>query len=279
MTASPTPVPDIGRSPWFSRVVRKEEARARLLCLPFAGGGADFYRGWSDWLPPDLEVWPVQPPGRGARMMERTLDDLAAMVHSIAEAVTPLLDDLPVIVFGHSMGALLAFELAHELVARSAPAPNLLILSGRPAPTWRLPRIRHVMTDAELLEELRSFAGTPAEALNNPELMELMLPTIRADFKLVETYRRPAGRLPLGLPIFVCCGDADDLAPAASLNGWREETAMSADIRLFPGGHFYLAGPPEAVRRAIRGVIEDRLPESATSGDATGVPASRERIL
>jgi surfactin synthase thioesterase subunit len=202
MTASPTPVPDIGRSPWFFRVVRKEDARARLLCLPFAGGGADFYRGWSDWLPPDLEMWPVQPPGRGARMMERPLDDLAAMVHSIAEAVTPLLNDLPVIVFGHSMGALLAFELAHELAARSAPAPKLLILSGRPAPAWRLPRIRHVMTDAELFEELRSFAGTPAEALNDPELMELMLPTIRADFKLVETYRQPRWTSPARTPDF-----------------------------------------------------------------------------
>lgn len=215
------------------------QARLRLFCFPYAGGGASIFRSWPDSLPKTVEVALVQLPGRENRLREPPFTRLAQLVKSIAPAILPHLDK-PFAFFGHSMGALLGFELARELRRQRGPAPVHLFVSGRSAPpipdknppTYGLP-------EPEFIEELRRLNGTPPEVFEYPELMELMLPIVRADFEAVQTYaytREP----PLECPITAFGGRQDEEISFEDIQAWREQTSNGFSLHMFDGDHFFL---------------------------------------
>ncbi|MCK1516316.1 thioesterase [Bradyrhizobium sp. 190] len=210
----------------------------RLFCLPYSGGSAMFYARWRRLLPTWIDVRPVEWPGRGARMDEPLATDPRVLASQLAAELHAQLD-APYALFGHSLGALIAFELAHSLGDRGAPAPAILFASGAEAPSvrdgskWRLP-----LSDDALLEELRNLQGTPDEALSNPELMRSALPVLRADFLMCGAYAYRS-RHPLPCPVHVF-GGIDDETSRESLQAWRQETSAAFTLDVLPGHHFFI---------------------------------------
>lgn len=210
----------------------------RLFCLPYSGGSAMFYARWRRLLPTWIDVRPVEWPGRGARVDEPLATDARALASQLAAELHAQLD-APYSLFGHSLGALIAFELAHSLLDRGAPAPAILLASGAEAPAvrdgskWRLP-----LSDEALLQELRDLQGTPDEALLNAGLMRSALPVLRADFLMCGAYvYRP--RRPLPCPVHVF-GGVDDDTSRESLQAWRQETSTEFTLDMLPGHHFFI---------------------------------------
>jgi len=232
---------------WFNIPKRSPHARVRLFCFPYAGGGAPIYRNWPRLLPAEIEVCAVNLPGRGGRIKEAPFTDLHEMVSAIAEAIVPHLD-LPPAFFGHSMGAMISFELARKLREMRNVRPAHLFVSGRRAP--QLPNddpITHDLPEPQLLEEVRRLNGTPTEVLEHPELMQLMLPLLRADFSVVDTYEYRPGA-PLGCPVTVFGGLQDVEVSRQHLEAWGEQTTAAFSVRMLPGDHFFLNSPsPQAL--------------------------------
>lgn len=227
---------------WFTTRLPNPHAAVRLFCFPYAGGGTPIYRHWAQQLPPDFEVCAAQLPGRGSRIRDAPFYGVAPMVEAIASAITPYLDR-PFAIFGHSMGAILGFELARLLAERGGPAPAHLFVSGRRAP--QLPRdgtITYDLPEPQFVAHLRRLNGTPAEVLAHPELMELMLPLLRADFSVVETYRYRPGP-PLECPVTAFGGMNDVEVGRAEVEAWREQTSAAFGARIMPGDHFFLNDP------------------------------------
>lgn len=226
-------------SEWFTRPKPNPRARLRLFCFPYAGGNAHAFRKWPQQMSPGVEVLAAHLPGRGARMREPPYTSITALVEELGRAVRPYLD-LPFAFFGHSMGAMIGFELTRLLRREGGEAPAHLFVSGRRAPqipvtdtpTYNLP-------DAELIEKVRRLNGTPPEVLEHPELMELMLPLLRADFQVVETYRY-VDEPPLGCPISAFGGLQDLEVTREHLEAWREQTTSGFVRRMFDGDHFFL---------------------------------------
>ncbi len=222
---------------WLSRRPPNPARRLRLFCFPHAGGSAAAYYPWPPRLPAAIELAPVQLPGRGARAMEPAFTNAIACAEAAAQALLPLFDE-PFALFGHSMGAVIAFELARHLQGRFRITPIRLFVLGRSAPhvalnrpsTWALP-------DAEFLESVRSLNGTPDELLNDPEAMALILPRLRADFELVQTYAYRPGP-PLACPIRVFGGQDDESVPKESLREWQRHTARTCSVDMIEGDHF-----------------------------------------
>jgi len=231
-------------------------AGVRLFCFPYAGGAASAFRRWPDAFPPSVQVCPVQLPGREDRFREPALCDLDEIVSGVVAMLPPFLDR-PFALFGHSMGALLTFELARELRRRRMAMPACLFVSGRRSPqvpgAHPLPfRVRDA-PDGVLIEVLRRFEGTPEAALRNQELMELMLPVLRADFAANQDYvYRPDA--PLDLPISAFGGEADREVSRTDLDAWREQTTARFHLRLLPGGHFFLH---DALDSLVRSITDD----------------------
>ncbi|MGF6705613.1 thioesterase II family protein [Pseudomonas frederiksbergensis] len=232
-----------------------------LLCLPYSGASGMVYSRWRRTLPAWLQVRPVELPGRGARMAEPLHTDLQALARQLA-GEQRLTASAPYALLGHSLGALVAFELAHELQALGCPAPVALIACGTAAPTrreeyndakWRGPR-----SDAELIDELRSLDGTPEEVLANQELMSLTLPILRADFLLCGRYAYRE-RAPLCCPLHVLAGE-DDRASEEQLQAWRKETAGDFSVHVFPGGHFFIHKHEERVLSVLTELLKPYRP-------------------
>jgi medium-chain acyl-[acyl-carrier-protein] hydrolase len=226
-------------------------ARLRLFCLPYAGGAASAYRTWDDALAPDVELCPVQLPGRGSRFREPSFRRLADLVRALTQGLLPLLDR-PFAVFGHSMGAVVAFELARELRRRGAPGPVLLAVSGHQAPRRPEPEppFSH-LADAEFVAEVRRrYDGIPQEVLAEEELLQLLLPALRADVEALEGYTYSADA-PLACPISCFGGEDDRHVSLADLEAWRDETRATATVRTFPGGHFFVDSARDDVVRAL----------------------------
>ena len=218
---------------------RSPGARLRLFCLPYAGGGASIFRTWPDGLPADVEVCPIQLPGRGTRLMERPFTQLSPLVEALAQALVPLLDK-PFAFFGHSLGALVSFELARHLRSLYGVCPVRLIVSAGRAPQFpHRDRPIHTCPETEFLAQLHRLNGTPRELLEHAELMEIVLPVLRADFALYETYVYSNGP-PLSCPISAFGGLQDRRISHSDLDGWRDQTSDSFSLRMFPGDHFFL---------------------------------------
>jgi len=233
-------------NPWIVKSVVKNQPRVKLFCLPFAGGSSVAYRDWGRRLPESVDVIAIEIPGRGQRMMEPLITHLPELVEQIARHIQHELDR-PFALFGHSMGATLAFELSHFLNRHYNAAPVGLFLSGRSAPHLNdREEPIHQLPEKAFWEKIKSFEGTPPEVLQHKELMELLLPIIRADFKMVETYQYE-NKPPLDIPITVFGGLEDVSTPREHLEAWQTYTTSSFTLRMFAGGHFFLQKQSAAV--------------------------------
>jgi medium-chain acyl-[acyl-carrier-protein] hydrolase len=215
------------------------ERRLRLFCFPYAGRGGSIYRGWNDELSATIEVRPVTLPGREHRLAEPAFDDVLALAAAMAGELSASFEP-PFAFFGHSMGALLAFELARHLRRSGRPGPACLAVSAHRAP--QIPKDEETTYDKptdEFLAELRRLDGTPAEVLDHSELLDLILPVLRADFKAVESYRYDE-EPPLACPIVAYGGTLDDEIPKQHIMAWRDQTRCDFCARMFDGGHFYV---------------------------------------
>lgn len=208
------------------------------------------FRDWADGLPADVEVCPIQFPGRGTRLMEPPYRRLSLLVDALTEALRPLLDK-PFALFGHSLGSLVSFELARQLRASHRARPVRLFVSAGSAPQipHRGPPI-HNLPEKEFAAELRRLNGTPGELLNHKELMDIVIPSLRADFALYESYRYVPGP-PLNCPISTFGGLSDQRVNHDDLEAWRDQTTLSFSIRMFPGDHFFLKSTQPLLLRAL----------------------------
>lgn len=227
-----------GAPSWLAFHKLNPRASLRLFCFHYAGGSAQVFRDWHDLLP-TVEVCPVQLPGRGTRIKEGSITRIAPLVEQLARDLSPKLD-MPFAFFGHSMGALVGFELARLLRRERGLKPAQLFVSGRRAPQLRddAPP-SHNLPDDEFIELLRAYKGTPEEALRHPELMTLMLPFLRADFELCETYAYQP-EAPFDCPLTAFGGLGDGGIRREQLDAWREHTTGSFSLRMFPGEHFFI---------------------------------------
>jgi medium-chain acyl-[acyl-carrier-protein] hydrolase len=215
------------------------------------------FRTWADGLPPELEVWPVQLPGRESRLKEPAYTRLAPLVETLAQVLQPHLS-MPFAFFGHSMGALISFELARQL-RPYGQTPAHLFVSGRRAP--HLPDIDppiYHLPQPEFIEELRRLQGTPEAVLQSAELMALILPCLRADFAVCETYAH-AESAALDCPISAFGGTADPKVSRADLDAWRNHTQGAFSLRMFAGDHFFLHSARANLLQAIRGDLTEVL--------------------
>jgi medium-chain acyl-[acyl-carrier-protein] hydrolase len=224
---------------WLTNPRPNPRAAVRLFCFPYAGCGASAFHRWPAGLPPTVEVRPVQLPGRESRFREEPFTRLTPLVGALADALRPHLDR-PFVFFGHSLGALVSFELARELRRRGGPAPVGLLVAGRGAPhlPQRKPLLGH-LPDEEFVEQLAAYGGVPAEVLAHQELLSLLLPALRADVLVSDTYT-PTADTPLACPLHVYGGLEDADVPREDLQAWQELTTGPFDLHLFPGGHFFL---------------------------------------
>jgi medium-chain acyl-[acyl-carrier-protein] hydrolase len=224
---------------WVRRQASNPQARLRLFCFPYAGGSASVFHSWAAALRSDVELNAVQLPGRENRLLDPPFIRLALLVEALAQILPPYLDR-PYAFFGHSMGALIGFELARLFRKQGSPGPACLIVSGHRAPHLpdRRPPIHH-LPDARFIEELRRLNGTPEEVLQHEELRDLLLPVLRADFAVCETYLY-APEQPLDCPIFVIGGEQDPEVSQDELAAWQLHTRGAFTLHMIPGDHFFL---------------------------------------
>lgn len=229
-------------TPWITCPNPRPQAPWRLFCFPYAGGSARIYRDWGFLLSPRVEVCPVELPGHGRRMAETPLTQLDSLVQNLGELLLPLLDR-PFACFGHSLGGLIAFELARWLRSHQQPEPLHLWISAARAPQLPItdPPI-HTLPKAQFMAELLRYNGTPAAVLENAELMELLLPSIRADFALLETYRYQP-QPPLACSMTALAGTQDPIISFDEVIPWQIHTVGAFSLHVVPGDHFFIHQP------------------------------------
>jgi medium-chain acyl-[acyl-carrier-protein] hydrolase len=243
-------------------------ARLRVFCFPFAGGGASTFNAWSNELPADIrtqtELCAIQLPGRETSMRSPPFHRLQPLVVALAPVIMRYAHT-PFVFLGHSMGALVSFELARKLRRRGAPEPTHMIVSGHRAPHIpdRHPSI-HRLPDQELVTKLRNFGRTPEGVLQNPELMALLLPVLRADFAVCESYEY-ASEEALACSITAFGGNDDEKVSRTELAAWQLETNNSFSMHMFPGDHFFIQSAQSLVLRVLAQDLKQvlrRLPSS-----------------
>jgi pyochelin biosynthetic protein PchC len=222
----------------FRRLAPRPYARARVLLFPHCGGSASYYRSWVESAPWDIEFLAVQYPGREDRYAEPVAADMEGFIAALVADLPLDGPPVPTILFGHSMGAVVAYEIARYLSA-IGESPMGLVASAHPAPTLSRPGRIHLGSDEELIQELRRTEATHLDILDNPALIQAFLPIIRSDYRVAETYRPLPGAL-LRTPVTVLYGDRDSEIDQWEAEGWRDVTDGSCEFRLFPGGHFYV---------------------------------------
>jgi medium-chain acyl-[acyl-carrier-protein] hydrolase len=228
---------------------RNPQAGLRLFCFPYAGGGASIYSKWAASLPESVELHCVQLPGRETRIFEPAYRQLAPLIEALAPVLAPQLDR-PFAVFGHSMGALIGFELCRHLRRQGQPMPIGLFVSGRQAP--------HRAESDPPIHALRALNGTPHEVLANAELMEMALPGLRADFELCETYVHTP-EPPLNLPILAFGGLFDRDVSREDVDAWREHTTGRFSLSMLPGDHFFIeSARPQLLQRLVQELVRLR---------------------
>jgi surfactin synthase thioesterase subunit len=243
--------------PWIQTPFPRPDARLRLYCFPHAGSGAGYYRPWSEGLDRRIEVRAVLPPGRERRFMEPALSTVEEVVDGLVPALGPVLDP-PYALFGHSLGAMVAFETARRLTASGRP-PVHLFVSGAHAPHMIRGRSNYrLLPDAEFRSRVHGLGGTPPELAENDELVDLMLPTLRADFAAAETYLHLPDR-PLPCPVTAFTGTDDPLARAADLDAWAAHAGSGFRRHDLPGDHFFVTTARPELLAIIQGELAPHL--------------------
>ena len=234
---------------------RSEQAAVRLICFPHAGAGAGTFRPLARTAPPGIDVLGVQYPGRQDRYREPCVDSIPLLADRIHEALIPALDR-PFGLFGHSMGALLAFEVARRCESGGGARPSWLCVSGRRAPSTYRDERMHLEDDAGLVREILTVGGTDRRLFEEPEMLAFVLPTVRSDYRAVETYAFAPGP-PLTCPITALTGKDDPKVTVPEAQQWAAFTTGGFTLRVFPGGHFFI----DEHRTEITGIIADALRE------------------
>lgn len=225
--------------PWIRSL--RPDARLRLICLPYAGGGTAEFRTWADGLPGAVDVCPVVLPGRETRLSERPYDDLHALVEAMLPALAPATRHVPWAVYGHSFGSWVAFEWLRALRRLGRPLPVALFVGARRAPHLppRLPPLSG-LPDAAFVQGVQErYGAIPPAIRDNPDILSVFLPTLRADFALLDRYRYQ-DEPPLPVPILALRGEDDPIEPRADVEAWSEHAGAGFEARALPGGHFFL---------------------------------------
>ncbi len=226
---------------WFRRMRPADDAATRLFCFPHAGGSASFFHPLAGTLHDRVDVTAVQYPGRQDRRHEPAVTEIGELADRIC-AVFPDHDDVPFAFFGHSMGAVVCYELALRLAARGRPLPSVLFASGRKAPSCRDTDSVHLLDDAALVGEIAGLYGTDRRLLSDPDVLAMILPPLRADYAAIESYRWDSRTAPLDVPIVALVGDSDPRASVEEAAGWRRHGRREFELHVSPGGgHFYLS--------------------------------------
>jgi surfactin synthase thioesterase subunit len=239
---------------WIRRFSPAPEAGVRLVCLPHAGGSASFFFPVAQAMSPQVDVLVVQYPGRQDRLHDPLVDNIADLADAVAAALRPWLDR-PFALFGHSMGASLAFEVALRLERAGTP-PTHLFASGRRAPSINRDEHVHLENDDTIIAELTSLSGTDTRILGDEELLRMVLPAIRNDYRAAETYR-PTDASPVACPITVLTGDNDPRTTLDDARAWRSHTTGAFELLVYPGGHFYLVDNSAQVLDALSSRLRD----------------------
>ncbi|MEW2135450.1 alpha/beta fold hydrolase [Streptomyces sp. NPDC005409] len=234
---------------WIRQFHPAPQARMRLLCLPHAGGSASAYFALSKELAPEVEVLAVQYPGRQERRNEPLLDSIEELRDGVAEAVTPWLDR-PIALFGHSMGAVLAYEVARLLCRDGGTPPAHLFVSGRGNPALGVTMPLDELDDRAMIKALDDLGGTDMGLLADEDVLRMVAPAIRSDYRAVRTYRHAPGPL-LPCPMTALVGDADAMAPVEEVDKWRAYTSADFRLEVFQGGHFYLSNQFQKVGELV----------------------------
>ena len=236
---------------WFSRSTRRDSPKLRLFCLPHAGGGTALYHRWKPFLPPSVELIALKLPGREDRLEEKPYEDLDQLAEALVGPLEPLIA-VPFAIFGHSIGAAIGYRLAVALHRAALPAPHALIVSACRSPQlWRGTETLHTLPAAEMIEQLVNRFGFRHETSEDEiAMMKIMAETIRADLKMLETFRYDDPP-PLDCPIFALGGTEDPQVTRAQLQGWQSMTKRAFGVRIFPGGHFYLRDQERAVVQTV----------------------------
>ncbi|WP_424893223.1 thioesterase II family protein [Streptomyces sp. XH2] len=248
-----TPLPD-DNGLWIRRFHPRPDSRVRLVCLPHAGGSASFYFPVSRAMPDTVDVLCVQYPGRQDRRTEPLLDSVQALADKVYEALLPW-TDRPIALFGHSMGASLGYEIARRLEQERDIVPAALFASGRRAPSAHRDETVHLRDDDGLVAEMRGLSGTNPELLGDEEVLRMILPAIRADYRAAETYRWNPGPA-LRCPVTTFVGDDDPKVTVEEAAAWSGHTEGPFTQKVFPGGHFFLAQHQTEIVRLMAAQLE-----------------------
>ncbi|MFG2417977.1 thioesterase II family protein [Streptomyces sp. NPDC048448] len=255
---------------WLRRL-SAGDGTSRIVCLPYAGGNGTVYESWTRWLPSEVELWAPFLPAHEQRMLEAPVEDMELLVGTLADELSA--DERPTSLFGHSFGALVAFELSRRLQRRSLPV-RCLVASGMPAPQTLPPR--PAPTDAEILDGLRAHGATPASFFQQPELLELVMPGIRADYRMAMGYRyREDARL--SARVFALGGTDDPGVPAEGLAAWAEQSQGGCPTRMWQGGHMYLLSHVEEVAEFVIGCHLQSIGGETWKRAPSQSPAGRSR--
>lgn len=224
---------------WLTCLQPNPEAKLRLFCFHYAGGGALIFRNWPYYFSSSIELCAVELPGRGKRLLEPAYTKMKPLIQALSLALHSYLDK-PFVFFGHSMGGLVSFELARQLRREYDITPQHLFVSGCRAPQIPDPDPPlHQLSNSEFIEELRRYNGTPEAILQNQELMDLLLPCLRADFAVLETYNYQS-EPPLTFGITAFSGSEDQQVSQAEMLAWEDQTTADFYLKTLPGDHFFI---------------------------------------
>lgn len=251
--------------PWQFVPRRRPHAALRLICLPFAGGAASAFRSWADALPESVEVRAIQLPGREGRFAEPAMRQLPQVLQALAGALRPI-TSCPYAVFGHSMGSILAFELVRLLRRQGQSMPRHLFVSGRRAPHLSLGRRPfHDLPEMDLVAEIRRFDGDAHGLLDSAEMRALLLPAVRADFALHDSYVY-RDEAPLDVPMTAFGGMADATTSEDDLHAWQQHCLLPMSVQMYAGGHFFIETQRKHLLQAISAQLRLSTPDQALAG-------------
>lgn len=237
-------------SRWFLCPQNSADAKLRLFCFPYAGGSAHIFNSWAKFLPSEIELYPVLMPARGSRISEEPISEIDLAVSILADEIVAL-GDLPFAFFGHSLGATIAFELVRFLEKEKNISPVYLFVSGRSAPQ-RLGEVAktYQLSDEEFIENVKKLGGTPPGLLDNKELLDLILPALKADFQMVQNYSFLSGE-PINCPIFAFGGTEDNFVFKENIEAWSELTEKEFASCFLEGDHFFINRQSKAMTDLI----------------------------
>lgn len=246
---------------WFNVRPARSVPALRLFCFPHVGGGASTFNLWKPaWVPDNIELWTVRLPGREQRLSETTFRRMGPLVDALYEGMATQFSG-PYAFYGHSLGAVVAFETARKIQRQGGQGPVRLLVSAHTAPQLGLCRpVLYNLPDKEFVGELRRFAGTPDEALDNEDLMSIMMVALRADFEVDETYSYQEGP-PLDCPISAFGGIDDPDVSQADLEAWKALTSQKFTLQMMEGDHFFIFRSPDFLLRLAE-ELKIHLPEA-----------------